>query len=77
MTEADLIHFVNAQAQVYRHVVEELTDGRKRTRWMWFVFPVSAERECRMNGGRRLTQGELRSLSKRQDQRPTVSTEYV
>ena len=39
MTEADLIHFVNAQAQVYRHVVEELTDGRKRTHWMWFVFP--------------------------------------
>jgi uncharacterized protein (DUF1810 family) len=39
VTEADLIHFVNAQAQVYRHVVEELTDGRKRTHWMWFVFP--------------------------------------
>ena len=39
MTEADLIHFVNAQAQVYRQVVEELTDGRKRTHWMWFVFP--------------------------------------
>lgn len=39
MTEADLIHFVTAQAQVYRQVVEELTDGRKRTHWMWFVFP--------------------------------------
>ena len=39
MTEADLIHFVNAQAQAYRHVVEELTDGRKRTHWMWFIFP--------------------------------------
>lgn len=39
MTETDLIPFVNAQAQVHREVVEELTDGRKRTHWMWFVFP--------------------------------------
>ncbi len=39
MTEADLIHFVTAQARVNRQVVEELTDGRKRTHWMWFVFP--------------------------------------
>jgi uncharacterized protein (DUF1810 family) len=39
VTDADLIHFVNAQAQVYRHVVQELTDGHKRTHWMWFIFP--------------------------------------
>ena len=39
MTEADLIRFVDAQAQVYRQVVEELTAGRKRTHWMWFIFP--------------------------------------
>ena len=39
MTEADLIHFVNAQAQVYRQVAEELTYGHKRTHWMWFIFP--------------------------------------
>jgi uncharacterized protein (DUF1810 family) len=39
VTEADLIYFLNAQAQVYRQVVEELTDGRKQTHWMWFVFP--------------------------------------
>jgi uncharacterized protein (DUF1810 family) len=39
VTEADLVHFVNAQAQVYRQVVEELTDGHKRTHWMWFIFP--------------------------------------
>ena len=39
MTEADLIRFVDAQAQVYRRVVEELTDGRKQTHWMWFIFP--------------------------------------
>ncbi|MFZ0095432.1 MAG: DUF1810 domain-containing protein [Pseudolabrys sp.] len=39
MTEADLVRFVDAQAQVYRQVVDELTDGRKRTHWMWFIFP--------------------------------------
>ena len=39
MTEADLIRFMDAQAQVYRQVVEELTDGHKRTHWMWFIFP--------------------------------------
>ena len=39
MTEADLIRFVDAQAQVYRQVVAELTDGRKQTHWMWFIFP--------------------------------------
>lgn len=39
MTEADLVRFVDAQAQVYRQVVDELIDGRKRTHWMWFIFP--------------------------------------
>ncbi len=39
MTEADLIHFVTAQAQVYRQIVNELTDGHKRTHWIWFIFP--------------------------------------
>jgi uncharacterized protein (DUF1810 family) len=39
VTEADLVRFVEAQAQVYRQVVDELTDGRKRTHWMWFIFP--------------------------------------
>ena len=42
MTEADLIRFVNAQARVYSQVVEELTDGRKRTHWIWFIFPQLA-----------------------------------
>ena len=39
MTEVDLICFVNAQDLVYNRVVKELTDGRKRTHWMWFIFP--------------------------------------
>ena len=42
MTEPDLISFVNAQAQVYSRVIEELTDGRKRTHWIWFIFPQLA-----------------------------------
>jgi len=39
VTAADLAHFVDAQAQVYRQVVDELTAGHKRTHWMWFIFP--------------------------------------
>lgn len=35
----DLKRFLRAQAPVYRTVVEELREGRKRTHWMWFVFP--------------------------------------
>ena len=39
MTDPDLVHYVDAQAQVYGRVIGELTDGRKRTHWMWFIFP--------------------------------------
>src|SRR5260370_9664986 len=39
MTDADLIRFVDAQAQIYPRVVDELGNGRKRTHWMWFIFP--------------------------------------
>ncbi len=35
----DLARFVEAQAPVYLTAVEELRAGRKRTHWMWFVFP--------------------------------------
>lgn len=35
----DLARFVDAQAPVYDRVVGELRDGRKRSHWMWFVFP--------------------------------------
>ena len=35
----DLRRFVDAQAAVYRQVVEELSHGRKQTHWMWFIFP--------------------------------------
>jgi uncharacterized protein (DUF1810 family) len=42
VTEPDLIRFVHAQAQIYRRVIEELTNGCKRTHWMWFIFPQLA-----------------------------------
>ena len=35
----DLERFIEAQRPVYRRVLEELTDGHKRTHWMWYVFP--------------------------------------
>jgi uncharacterized protein (DUF1810 family) len=35
----DLARFVDAQARCWADVVAELRAGRKRTHWMWFVFP--------------------------------------
>lgn len=35
----DLERFVRAQAPVYDAVIRELRAGRKRSHWMWFVFP--------------------------------------
>ena len=38
-THLDLERFVTAQAPVYGQVLRELCDGRKRSHWMWFIFP--------------------------------------
>ena len=35
----DLQRFVDAQEQIYGTVTAELAAGRKRSHWMWFVFP--------------------------------------
>jgi uncharacterized protein (DUF1810 family) len=35
----DLQRFVDAQHPVYAAVLSELRSGRKRTHWMWFIFP--------------------------------------
>jgi len=35
----DLDRFVQAQAPVLSQVRLELSEGRKRSHWMWFVFP--------------------------------------
>ena len=39
MESFDLKRFVDAQEPVYDNVVDELRHGRKRSHWMWFVFP--------------------------------------
>jgi len=39
----DSLHrFLDAQAPVYETALEELRAGRKRTHWMWFIFPQRA-----------------------------------
>jgi uncharacterized protein (DUF1810 family) len=38
----DFQRFLDAQAGVYDEVRAELTAGRKRTHWMWFIFPQIA-----------------------------------
>jgi len=35
----DLDRFVAAQSPVYAQVLAELRAGRKRSHWIWFVFP--------------------------------------
>ena len=34
-----LSRFINAQDSVYDRVLEELKNGRKRSHWMWYIFP--------------------------------------
>jgi uncharacterized protein (DUF1810 family) len=38
----DLDRFVRAQHGVYEQALAELVAGRKRSHWMWFVFPQVA-----------------------------------
>jgi len=35
----DLNRFLKAQDDDYNRALSELTNGRKRTHWMWFIFP--------------------------------------
>jgi uncharacterized protein (DUF1810 family) len=34
-----LQRFLDAQAPVYERVCQELREGRKRSHWIWFIFP--------------------------------------
>jgi uncharacterized protein (DUF1810 family) len=38
----DLGRFVDAQAGTYEQALTELLQGRKRSHWMWFIFPQLA-----------------------------------
>ena len=35
----NLQRFLDAQQDVYQTVIQELRAGRKRTHWIWFIFP--------------------------------------
>ncbi|MBM3280717.1 MAG: DUF1810 domain-containing protein [Candidatus Handelsmanbacteria bacterium] len=35
----NLRRFLHAQATDYSHALQELQSGRKRSHWMWYVFP--------------------------------------
>ena len=35
----DLTRFVRAQEEHYEQALSELAEGRKRSHWMWFIFP--------------------------------------
>jgi uncharacterized protein (DUF1810 family) len=38
----NLQRFVDAQERVYPTVLDELREGRKRSHWIWFIFPQIA-----------------------------------
>ena len=38
----DLDRFIDAQNGVYDRALAELRNGRKRSHWMWFIFPQMA-----------------------------------
>ncbi|HEX5184110.1 MAG TPA: DUF1810 domain-containing protein [Allosphingosinicella sp.] len=42
MDPFNLARFVDAQAPVYARALAELRGGRKKSHWMWFVFPQLA-----------------------------------
>lgn len=38
----NLHRFIKAQDAVYDRVLRELSEGRKRSHWMWYIFPQIA-----------------------------------
>lgn len=34
-----LQHFIDAQESCYQQVCQELTQGKKQSHWIWFIFP--------------------------------------
>jgi uncharacterized protein (DUF1810 family) len=38
-TENNLQRFIEAQASSYQQALTEIRSGRKRSHWMWFIFP--------------------------------------
>ncbi|MBO4864872.1 MAG: DUF1810 domain-containing protein [Eubacterium sp.] len=42
MDEFNLERFIKQHEQTYKTAYEELSQGRKRTHWMWWIFPQIA-----------------------------------
>jgi uncharacterized protein (DUF1810 family) len=40
--QPDLTRFLEAQQDVYQQALSEVRAGRKRTHWMWYIFPQLA-----------------------------------
>ena len=38
----NLQRFVDAQENTYQQALTEIKDGKKRSHWMWFIFPQIA-----------------------------------
>lgn len=39
MTENNLNRFIDAQKNDYQKALSEITNGRKQSHWMWYIFP--------------------------------------
>lgn len=39
MVEYNLDRFLQAQEEVYSQALNEIKSGRKKTHWIWFIFP--------------------------------------
>lgn len=39
---SDLSRFITAQERSYDTALREIKSGRKRTHWMWYIFPQIA-----------------------------------
>jgi uncharacterized protein (DUF1810 family) len=39
MARDEFEHFLETQNPVYQQVISELSQGKKRSHWMWFIFP--------------------------------------
>jgi uncharacterized protein (DUF1810 family) len=42
MSQADLTRFLTAQERDYATALQEIKGGRKRSHWMWYIFPQIA-----------------------------------
>ena len=77
MTDLDLVRFVNAQTSVYGQVVEELSERRKRTHWMWCVFRNCGLRPQSTRAGTTLPAFAGTSLNKKAPLRHVVCALFV